>query len=208
MVAIKWGKEKVTGHFVGSGARGVLLAHGAGTNQDHPTIVGTRDALAAEGLTVLTFNYLYTEAGRTRPDSKERLLECHRAALASLAERVGDGVVLAGRSMGGRMGTYLGAEGALVLGVVSYAYPLHPPGQPDKLRVEHLPEIKIPMLFFQGSSDPLSRSDLFDRYVRSLPKAEVEDMEANHSLGGVKSVGYLAHRTAGWIRALLPSTGS
>ena len=163
---------------------------------------GHATALAAEGLTVLTFNYPYAEAGKSRPDSKERLLECHRAALASLAERIGNGVVLAGRSMGGRMGTYLAAEGAAVLGVVSYAYPLHPPGQPDKLRVDHLREIKMPMLFFQGSSDPLSRSDLFDRYVRSLPAAEVEDMEANHSLGGVKSVGFLASKTAEWIRAL------
>jgi predicted alpha/beta-hydrolase family hydrolase len=199
VVAIKWSKGQVTGHFAGKGERGVLLAHGAGTNQDHPAMVATRDGLAAEGVTVLTFNYPYTEAGKARPDSTEVLLECHRAALAVLQKRV-DGVVLAGRSMGGRMGTYLAADGDPVLGVVCYAYPLHPPGKPEKLRIEHLPDIKVPTLFFQGSRDALSRSDLFDRYVRSLPTAEVVDMEVDHSLGGVKNVPFLVAKTAKWIR--------
>jgi predicted alpha/beta-hydrolase family hydrolase len=197
---IRWPGGKVTGRSSGSGEVGVLLAHGAGTNQDHPTIVATQKALADEGLTVLTFNYPYTEAGKSRPDPQEKLLDCHRAALAVLRKRVSGGVVLAGRSMGGRMGTYLAAEGEDVLGLVCFAYPLHPPGRLDKLRVEHLPQIEVPMLFFQGSRDALSRAELFDRYVRGLPRATVIDMELDHSLGGVKNVPFMAAKTAEWIR--------
>lgn len=165
-------------------------------------MVATRKALAAEGLTVMTFNYPYTEAGKGSPDPQEKLLDSHRAALGVLAKRVSDGVVLAGRSMGGRIGTYLAAAGEPVVGVVCYAYPLHPPGKPERLRIDHLGEIKVPMLFFQGSRDPLSKSDLFDLYVRALPGAEVVDMEVNHSLGGLKNVPFLATKTAEWISAL------
>jgi predicted alpha/beta-hydrolase family hydrolase len=154
-------------------------------------MVATRESLAAEGFSVMSFNYLYSEAGRSGPDSQKKLLDCHRAALSVLRKRVTSGVVLAGRSMGGRMGTYLAAEGEDVLGVVCYAYPLHPPGRPEKLRVEHLPEIKVPMLFFQGSRDALSHGELFDRYVRGLPNATVIDMEVDHSLGGTKNVAFL-----------------
>jgi len=186
----------------GKGSRGVLLAHGAGTNQDHPVMVATREALAASGLVVMTFNYPYAEAGKSRPDPQPRLLESHRQALSELKARVPGGVVLAGRSMGGRMGTYLAAEAEPMLGLVCYGYPLHPPGKPDQLRIEHLPAIKVPMLFFQGSRDSLSRGDLFDRFVRPLPTAEVIDLEANHSLGGLKNVPFLAERTAAWISAL------
>ncbi len=201
VVAIKWSRGQVTGRLSGSGDRGVLLAHGAGTNQDHPVLVATREGLAAEGFTVMTFNYPYTEAGKGRPDPQEKLLDCHRAALGVLAKKVA-GVVLAGRSMGGRMGTFLAAAGEPMLGVVCYAYPLHPPGRPEKLRIDHLGQIKVPMLFFQGNSDSLSRSDLFDLHVRSLPLAVVIDLDAGHSLGGLNNVGSLVARTTEWIKDL------
>ena len=158
-----------------------------------------REGLAHAGLSVLTFNYLYSDAGRKAPDAQPRLLEVHRAARDFLAAEVGGPVVLAGRSMGGRMGTYLAAAGEPALGLVLYAYPLHPPGKPDKIRADHLPDIVAPMLFFQGSADPLSRMELFDRYVRPLPHATVELLEAGHSLGGAKNAQLLIERTAAWI---------
>ena len=181
---------------------GLLLAHGAGTNQDHPRLVELRDGLGRAGVTVLTFNYQYTEADRKRPDTQPVLLSTHRAARDYLAAEVGGRVVLAGRSMGGRMGTYLAAAGEPALGLVLYAYPLHPPGRPEKLRADHLPAISAPMLFFQGTRDPLSRMELFDRYVRPLPNATVELIEADHSLGGAKNAAVLVQRTADWVRNL------
>ena len=165
-------------------------------------MVELRDGLARGGLSVLTFNYPYSEAGRKSPDAQPLLLSTHRAARDFLAAEVGGPVVLAGRSMGGRMGTYLAAAGEPCLGLVLYAYPLHPPGRPDKLRADHLPAINEPMLFFQGSRDPLSRMDLFDRHVRSLPQATVELLEADHSLGGSRNAARLVDRTVEWVGGL------
>jgi predicted alpha/beta-hydrolase family hydrolase len=203
-VRIAVGDATVTGRLVGGGdgRTGLLLAHGAGTDQDHPRLVELRDGLAASGLTVLTFNYLYSEAARKRPDAQPLLLGAHRAARDFLASEVAGPVVLAGRSMGGRMGTYLAAAGEPALGLVLYAYPLHPPGKPENLRADHLPAITAPMLFFQGTRDPLSRMELFDRYVRPLPNARVELLEADHSLGGSRNAPRIIERTADWIRTL------
>ena len=201
VLRIKVGGDSVTGRVEGGGELGILLAHGAGTNQDHPVMVATRSALAAGGVQAMTFNYPYAEAGRRRPDSTERLLACHRAALAKLADRCPEGTYLAGRSMGGRMGTYLAAEGAEARGVICYGYPLHPPGKADRLRIDHLGSIRVPMLFFQGDRDALSRSDLFDRHVRSLANVKVVDLKAGHSLGGMKSVELLARETLSFVLA-------
>jgi predicted alpha/beta-hydrolase family hydrolase len=141
-----------------------------------------RNRLAGAGVAVLTFNYPYIEEGKRRPDPPARLLECHRAALNRLRAERGDAVVLAGRSMGGRMGTLLAAEGEAVEGLVLFAYPLHPPGKPDRLRVEHLGGIGAPMLFLSGSRDSFARVELIDEHLRSLPGATVELLdEADHS---------------------------
>lgn len=163
----------------------LLLAHGAGTDQHHPLMTALAARLADEGLGVATFNYPYTEAGRKAPDRAPKLLACHRAVARAMRERSPGGVVIGGRSMGGRMATMLAAEGEETVGVVCLAYPLHPSGRPERLRIEHLPAVPVPMLFFQGSRDALSRSDLFDQHVRSLPTATVVDMDgADHSFRG------------------------
>jgi uncharacterized protein len=206
-IRIDWGEGEVTGRLAGAGGTGILLAHGAGTDQEHPFIVLLRDGLAAGGFTVLTFNYPYTERGARRPDPQARLVTCHRAAAEELASRA-DRVVLAGRSMGGRMGTYLAAEGFDALALVLYAYPLHPAGKPDRLRVSQFPEISIPMLFFQGTRDALARMDLFDRHIAPLPNATVEILDgASHATrgGGWTDETMSAHlvaKTTEWVGAL------
>lgn len=193
----------------GSGPATILLAHGAGTDQHHPMIVGIAQAIAELGYRVVTFNYPFTEAGGRRPDRADTLAACHRAVADDVASRHGEAVVLAGRSMGGRMGTMLAADGAPVLGVVAYAYPLHPAGKPDRLRIEHLPRVTVPMLFFQGDRDALSRGDLFDRFIRTLPASSVVDMVgADHSFRGRgwtpgRLYPFLAEHTVAWIRAIV-----
>jgi predicted alpha/beta-hydrolase family hydrolase len=160
----------------------VVLAHGAGTNQDHPSIVALREGLAGHGHAVLTFNYPYTEAGSKAPDRAAKLLACHRAAVEWLRGHHEGLVVCAGRSMGGRMATLLAADGEPMDGLVLYAYPLHPAGKPDKLRVEHLPDIAVPMHFFVGTRDPLSDMALFDTWIRPLSSASVTVIDdADHS---------------------------
>jgi predicted alpha/beta-hydrolase family hydrolase len=178
---------KVSGRLVGSGPTGILLAHGAGTNQDHPFMTSLRDGLAGSGHTVMTFNYPYTERGSKRPDRAEILLRCHRAAADHLAARV-DRLFLAGRSMGGRIATYLVAEG--------------------------FGEVGVPLLFFQGTSDALSRMELFDRHIRALPNATVELLEgASHSFRGKgwteeAMMERLVNGTTQWIASIPSGTRS
>lgn len=181
---IAWGDGEVTGISAGRGTTGVLLAHGAGTDQMHPSIVALRDGLAAGGLRVLTFNYPYTERGSRSPDRQEKLVACHRAAADRLADEVEE-MYLAGRSMGGRMGTYLKADGYSAAGLVLYAYPLHPAGKREKLRVGQFDLIRVPMLFFQGTNDALSNMDLFNEHIVPLPGAEVVLLDgAGHGYRG------------------------
>lgn len=201
---IEWEGGDVTARLAGSGDVGVLLAHGAGTDQDHPFMTLLRDGLANSGLAVMTFNYPYTERGGKRPDRTEKLVACHRAAADFLRARV-ERLFLAGRSMGGRIGTYVVAEGDDCAGLVLYAYPLHPAGKPDKLRIEQFPDIQVPMLFFQGTRDALAKVDLFDQHIKTLPNADVEILEgATHSPKGggwtpETTAQRLVSRTARWI---------
>lgn len=201
---IKWLGGEVSAVLYGDDGIPFLLSHGAGTGQDHPRMVALAEELADRGLLVLTFNYPYTEAGRKSPDRQAVLLDCHRAARDYLGELAGSLPVLAGRSMGGRMGTYLAAAQEPCRAVVLYAYPLHPPGKPDRLRIEHLPDIKVPMLFFQGTRDALSRMDLFDLHIRPLPTAVIEILDgASHSLDRNQATTvFLAERTAAWVSGL------
>ncbi len=214
-VKIEWRPhQQVTGRLAGPARPSlpsVLLAHGAGAGQDHPGVAGIRDRLARAGVRVLTFNYPYTEAGRRRPDAQSTLLDCHRAALAWLENEAGGDVVLAGRSMGGRMGSYLAAGGAPAQGLVFYAYPLHPAGKPDRLRVEHLANIAAPMVFFSGTRDSLARVELIEEHLQPLPNATIELIDdADHSFRVPKRTGRtfeevleaVAHRTVEWIERL------
>lgn len=118
--------------------------------------------------------------------------------------------------MGGRMASYLAAEGAPMAGLVLYAYPLHPPGKPERLRRDHLAAIRVPMLFFAGTRDALSRGDLFDRWVRPLPTATVILIEeGDHSFRVPKRTGRtpqdvtdsIISDTVAWIRQLDPDEG-
>lgn len=214
-VRIEWQPGQTVDGRLAAGRKGapsVLLAHGAGAGQDHPGVAGLRDRLAGAGITTLTFNYPYAEAGKRRPDRTPILLACHRAVLDWLQERTGEPVVMAGRSMGGRMATYLAAEGAPCRGLVLYAYPLHPAGKPERLRADHLPSVPVPMLFFTGSRDSMARLDLVDRHLRPLPQATVEIIDdADHWFRVPKRTGRtfeevldgIAARTVEWLGSKL-----
>lgn len=193
----------------GRGAVGVLLATGAGTGQDHPGVAGLRRRLAEAGLMAMTFEYLYRARGRPFPDPVERLLQVHAAAAAALRAEVGSDLVLAGRSMGGRMSTMLAARDEPCSALVCYGYPLHPPGRPERLRVEHLPDITVPALFISGTRDALARPDLIEAHLVPLPRARVELVaDADHSFrrrgtSPEAMLDRLAELTVAWL-AVLP----
>lgn len=215
-VEILWGDDRtVSGRWTpprapGASDAAVLLAHGAGAGQDHQGITAIRDGLAARGHPVLTFDYPYMEAGRRFPDRREVLLECHRSAAAWLRERF-PRLVLAGRSMGGRMASYLAAAGEPCAGLVFYAYPLHPVGRPDRPRADHLASVRAPMLFFTGGRDSMAIPEMVDRWLTPLERAVIEIIPgADHGFRTLKRLGrtreevieWAAARTSEWMAGL------
>jgi uncharacterized protein len=135
----------------------LILAHGAGAPQTHPWMVGVARALAARHIDIVTFNFLYAEEKRRSPDKNDLLEATWRAAIRTVRSR-GDvahrRLLIGGKSMGGRIASQIAANVDVdVAGLVLLGYPLHPPGKPKQLRTAHLPRVRAPMLFVQGSRD-------------------------------------------------------
>jgi predicted alpha/beta-hydrolase family hydrolase len=141
----------------------LILGHGAGAGQTSHFMVEFADALAARGIDIVTFNFLYSEQGRRLPDPSARLEECYRAIIETVrrqAELAENQLAIGGKSMGGRIASQVAAAGTDDLaGLVFLGYPLHPPGRPDHLRFKYLSQIKAPMLFVQGSRDAFGTPD-------------------------------------------------
>jgi predicted alpha/beta-hydrolase family hydrolase len=147
--------------------RGVtlILGHGAGANQASPFMLLYARGLAERGLDTLTFDFLYMEKGRSIPDPKPKLEACYRAVIEAAVKHKklkGNRLVIGGKSMGGRIASQVAAEDDSALtgdqatrlaGLVFLGYPLHPPGNPEKMRDAHLKSIRATMLFIQGSRD-------------------------------------------------------
>ena len=133
----------------------LILGHGAGTDQRNAFLVSFATELAERGIEAVTFNFLYTEHRRRIPDRNDRLEVCYRAVIDAVRNRIGrNKLAIGGKSMGGRIASQVAAKTPLDLaGLVFLGYPLHPPGKPDQLRSKHLPSIRAPMLFVQGSRD-------------------------------------------------------
>jgi predicted alpha/beta-hydrolase family hydrolase len=178
----------VTGVTAGEpGEIGILLAHGAGAGQDHPWITAVREGLALRGLFVLSFNYRYSEAGKRAPDRMPMLLSVHRAAADVLAGEC-DRVVLAGKSMGGRVGSHLvGDDEWPAAGLIYFGYPLVPMGKGDPRSTDHIERIEVPQLFFAGSRDRLSPPALVASIAASVPDGTLEVVEdGDHSFKVLK----------------------
>jgi uncharacterized protein len=172
----------------------IVLGHGAGADQLSGFMRMVAGGFAERGLDAMTFNFLYKEKGKSVPDPKAKLESCYRAVIdAALKHRKlkGNQLVIGGKSMGGRIASQVAAaEGGRVAGLVFLGYPLHPPGRPDKLRDEHLKEIKAPMLFCQGSRDAFGNEEEIKAIIKKhrLP-AEIYPIESgDHSFKVPKSV--------------------
>ena len=141
---------------------GLVLAHGAGAGQQSRFMVETSRALAGRGITTATFDFPYITKGRSAPDKAPVLEAAWRDAIAAArAEKAFARLPLfiGGKSMGGRIASHVAAQGVEgIAGLVFLGYPLHPPGRPDTRRDAHLPAIKEPMLFVQGTRDEFGTS--------------------------------------------------
>ncbi|HYR33599.1 MAG TPA: alpha/beta fold hydrolase [Burkholderiales bacterium] len=186
------------------GAALFVCAHGAGGRMDDRAMLATSAALRGRGIDVVRFNFLYTERGSRRPDPMPRLRECYEAVVAQV-RRSDRRLIIGGRSMGGRVATMLAADGFACDGLLLFAYPLHPAGQPEKLRDAHLPSIKMPVLCFNGTRDALCRRDLMERALQTVQTRW--DMHwidgADHSLKGDKILAEIADATTAWLTGAL-----
>lgn len=173
----------------------LILGHGAGANQLSGFMRLFAAGLAERGLDVVTFNFLYTEQGRKIPDPGPRLESCYRAVIDAVVKHKklkGNRLVIGGKSMGGRIASQVAAsQPADIDGLVFLGYPLHPPGRPDKLRSDHLPKIKAPMLFVQGSRDAFGTKQEIEALIKKLKlPGELYSIEGgDHSFKVPKSVG-------------------
>ena len=173
----------------------LILGHGAGGPQGHPWIVSVAEAIRRRGIDVVTFNFLYMEAKRRTPDRNDTLEKTWLAAIDAVRARSDvpyERLFIGGKSMGGRIATQVAASGATGLaGLVLLGYPLHPPGNPSRLRSRHLPQVPVPMLFVQGSRDPFGAPAELEPIVSELVAGTrlyvVEG--GDHSLAPLKSSG-------------------
>jgi predicted alpha/beta-hydrolase family hydrolase len=192
----------------------LILGHGAGAGQTSDFIVGFADGLAARGIDVVTFNFSYSEQGRRIPDPNDRLEACWCAVIEAVRRQMKsntEALAIGGKSMGGRIASQVAAGGIGGLaGLIFLGYPLHPPGRPERLRAEHLADIKVPMLFVQGSRDAFGTPDELRPIVAPLhPPVEVHVVEGgDHSFKVRKGAGIsqedvyraIQDHIAAWLR--------
>ena len=162
--------------------RAVLLTPGASATRDHPSLVAIENALRPDDVAVDRIDLPSRKATAV-------VLGLVREGAAALADRTGlasDRIVLGGRSFGGRMCSMAAADGLPALGLVLVSYPLHPPGRPEKARIEHLPRLSVPCLFVSGTRDSFGSVDELEAAAATVagPVTHVWMEGGDHGLRG------------------------
>jgi predicted alpha/beta-hydrolase family hydrolase len=197
-----------------SGARALLLlAHGAGAGMRHRFMEEVAAKLADRNVATLRYQFPYMENGSKRPDPRSVLTASVRAAVAVARSYAGELPLFAGgKSMGGRMTSLAVAAEPLdgVRGLIFFGFPLHAAGKPGAERGQHLTQIKIPMLFLQGSRDALAELKLLKPLCAKIGKrAELFIIDGgDHSFHMLKSAGRsdsevlgdVVRKAAGWMQ--------
>jgi hypothetical protein len=162
-----------------------VLAHGAGAGMSHPFLEAMAAGLAERAIASLRYQFPAMEKGARRPDPPQLAQATVRAAVLQTARLLPElPLVAGGKSFGGRMTSQ--AEAARSLGVRAIAFlgfPLHPAGRPSLDRAAHLDQVRVPMLFLQGTRDALADAGLIAQTTRQLgARATLAFLEgADHS---------------------------
>jgi predicted alpha/beta-hydrolase family hydrolase len=163
----------------------VILAHGAGAGMRSPFMTAMHTGLAHQGYVTVKFNFPYMEARRRVPDPRSVLERCLRAVLDGVERDralAPPRIAIGGKSLGGRIASYLAAAGAPASALVLLGYPLHPAGRPDQLRADHLPAIRVPTLFVQGTRDALCDLERLRPVLARMPRATLHTIDGgDHS---------------------------
>jgi hypothetical protein len=148
-----------------------VFAHGAGAGMTHAFMTEAAEGLAARGIATLRYQFPYMEKGGKRPDPPAVAQSAVRGAVAAAAQHCPELPLIAGgKSFGGRMTSQAQAKAPLtgVVGLAFFGFPLHAAGKPSSERADHLSEVRLPMLFLQGSADKLADIDLLKPVVKKL----------------------------------------
>lgn len=150
-----------------------VLAHGAGAGMEHPFMSAVAAGLAERGIGTLRYQFPYMEVGRKRPDPPALAQAVVRAAAAEALRRFPKTPLFAGgKSFGGRMTSEAQAAAPLdgVRGLIFLGFPLHAAGRPSQSRAQHLYEVRVPMLFLQGTRDSLAALSELQPLCKALGK--------------------------------------
>jgi predicted alpha/beta-hydrolase family hydrolase len=163
-----------------------VFAHGAGAGMTHPFMEAVATGLAERGVATLRYQFPYMEKASKRPDPPGIAQAAVRAAVAEAGRHCGNlRLIAGGKSFGGRMTSQAQAAAPLagVRGLAFLGFPLHPAGKPSSDRARHLADVRVPMLFLQGSRDNLAELSLLEPVVKSLgPSASLHRVEGgDHS---------------------------
>jgi predicted alpha/beta-hydrolase family hydrolase len=171
-----------------------VFAHGAGAGMTHSAMEAIAAGLGQRGIATLRYQFPYMEKGSKRPDAPKVAHAAVRAAVAEAARCCPSLPLIAGgKSFGGRMTSQAQALSPLpgVRGLAFLGFPLHPAGKPSSDRADHLAEVRIPMLFLQGTRDALAELGLLEPVVKGLgSRATLHLLDgADHSFHVLKSSG-------------------
>jgi predicted alpha/beta-hydrolase family hydrolase len=196
-----------------------VIAHGAGAGMTHPFMTAIANGLAKRGIATLRYQFPYMEQRSKRPDTPKLAQATVRAAVAEASHRIRELPLFAGgKSFGGRMTSQAQAEAPLaaVCGLIFLGFPLHPAGKPSDERAKHLSDVRIPMLFLQGTRDQLADLNLLQPLAGRLGvRATLKLFEdADHSFHVPARTGRkdpevmdeLADELARWIEKTIAQT--
>ena len=176
----------------GPGSTVFVCGHGAGGHMDDAAMLAVCGRLLGCGVGIVRFNFVYRENKLSRPDPMPQLRACFEAVVAhARTELQPERLIIGGRSMGGRVASMLAADSYACDALLLLAYPLHPAGQPHKLRDAHLQRIDVPVLCINGTRDALCTRELMQRVVDRLDhRWTMHWLEgADHSFRVLKSAG-------------------
>ncbi len=186
----------------------LVLAHGAGADMNHRFMKGLSKNLADHGIGSLRYNFPYMEKKKGRPDPPA-IAEKTVGVIVDKAHELypGFSILAGGKSFGGRMTSQFASKHspAFLKGIVFFGFPLHAPGRPSSDRAAHLSQVKVPMLFLQGTRDTLADLKLITEVASGLSHARLHIFEgADHSFAAGKKdlLPELASQTAAWLNSL------
>jgi len=187
----------------------IILAHGAGQGMNSPFMKFFHEALSQRGLLSVQFNFEYMDVGRKIPDPQPKMQALYRRVVEEVADAHHPRkIVIGGKSMGGRVASYIAHDTPGVAGLVFLGYPLHPPGKQDQMRDAHLYGIPLPILFLSGTRDTFAERPLLETVVQRLGDRAtlVWTERGDHSLkvgkSGTTTLEAAADRIQTWCREL------